>query len=188
MFPKACAVEKKFLQLAQHLKIDLQTCAQDVCRIERFIDRIDSLGVDRQMDGGCELDIVKQGKRSGRNVHFGDFYSPVTQQAAAIGKATAAFVSTRDPVRLEGLALTLHRLYPSVDIHVRVRSLRQQEKLVSKGITKAATGYIESTLVRGGMLLRDLGVPEVDIEEMVKAFRNDNYALVKEEYGISSLR
>jgi glutathione-regulated potassium-efflux system protein KefB len=144
--------------------------------------RIPYVGFDR------DIDLVKQGKRSGRNVHFGDFYSPVTQQAAAIGKATAAFVSTRDPVQLEGLALTLHRLYPSVDIHVRVRSLRQQEKLVSKGITKAATGYIESTLVRGGMLLRDLGVPEVDIEEMIKAFRNDNYALVKDEYGISSQR
>jgi hypothetical protein len=38
------------------------------------------------------------------------------------------------------------------------------------------------------MLLRDLGVPEVDIEEMIKAFRNDNYALVKDEYGISSQR
>ena len=141
--------------------------------------RIPYVGFDR------DIDLVKQGKRSGRNVHFGDFYSPVTQQAAAIGKATAAFVSTRDPLQLEGLALTLHRLYPSVDIHVRVRSLRQQEELVSKGITKAATGYIESTLVRGGMLLRDLGVPEVDIEEMIKAFRNDNYALVKDEYGIS---
>jgi hypothetical protein len=63
-----------------------------------------------------------------------------------------------------------------------VRSLGEQDKLVSKGIKKAATGYIESTLIRGSMLLKDLGVSEVDVNELVKAFRNDNYALVRAEY------
>jgi glutathione-regulated potassium-efflux system protein KefB len=128
-----------------------------------------------------DIDLVRQGKQAGRNVHFGDFYSPVTQQAAALGKATAVFVSTRDPVRLEGLALTLHRLYPSLNIHVRVRTLRQQDRLVEKGIKNAATGYIESTLIRGGLLLKDLGVPEADVDGLIKAFRKENYAMVKDE-------
>ena len=129
-----------------------------------------------------DIDLVRQGKQSGYDVHFGDMYSTVTQQAAGLGKASAAFVSTRDSERAEGLALTLHRLYPSLNVYVRVRSLGEQDKLVSKGIKKAATGYIESTLIRGSMLLKDLGVSEVDVNELVKAFRNDNYALVRAEY------
>ena len=129
-----------------------------------------------------DIDLVRQGKQSGYDVHFGDMYSTVTQQAAGLGKASAAFVSTRESERAEGLALTLHRLYPSLNVYVRVRSLGEQDKLVSKGIKKAATGYIESTLIRGSMLLKDLGVSEVDVNELVKAFRNDNYALVRAEY------
>jgi len=92
-------------------------------------------------------------------------------------------LSIRESERAEGLALTLQRLYPSLNIYVHVRSLREQDRLVSKGISKAATGYIESTLIRGAMLLKDLGVSEVDVSELVKAFKNDNYALVKGGYA-----
>jgi hypothetical protein len=74
-------------------------------------------------------------------------------------------------------------LYPSLNIYVRVRTLREQDKLVSKGINKAATGYIESTLIRGAVLLKDLGASEVDVNELVKAFQKDNYALVRAGYA-----
>jgi hypothetical protein len=59
----------------------------------------------------------------------------------------------------------------------------EQDKLVSRGIKKACTGYIESTLVRGAMLLKDLGVSEVEASELVKAFQKNNYALVRAGYA-----
>ena len=130
-----------------------------------------------------DIDLVRRGRQSGRNVHFGDMYSSVTQQAAGLGKAAAAFMSIHEPAQAEGLAVTLHRLYPPLNIYVRVRTLREQAKLVANGVKNARTGYIESTLVRGSMLLKDLGVSEVDVNELVKAFQNDNYALVKADYG-----
>ena len=130
-----------------------------------------------------DIDLVRQGKHSGYDVHFGNMYSTVTQQAAGLGKASAAFVSIQESERAEGLALTLRRLYPSLNLYVRVRSLREQDRLVLKGINKAATGYIESTLMRGAMLLKDLGMSEVDASELVKAFKNDNYALVRAGYA-----
>jgi glutathione-regulated potassium-efflux system protein KefB len=130
-----------------------------------------------------DIDLVRQGKQSGYNVHLGNMYSTVTQQAAGLGKASAAFVSTWESERAEGLALTLHRLYPSLNVYVRVRTLGEQDKLVSKGINKAATGYIESTLIRGAVLLKDLGASEVDVNELVKAFQKDNYALVRAGYA-----
>ena len=129
------------------------------------------------------FDLVRQGKQSGRNVHFGDMYNTVTQQVAKLEKAAAAFVTTTEAERTESLAVTLHRLYPHLNVYVRVRTLQEQDKLVSRGIQKAATGYIESTLIRGGMLLKDPGVSEVDVDELVNAFRNDNDALVKADYA-----
>jgi glutathione-regulated potassium-efflux system ancillary protein KefC len=131
-----------------------------------------------------DINFVRQGKQSGRSVHLGDMYSSVTQQAAKLEKAAAAYVTSAEPSRAEGLAVTLYRLYPHLNVYVRVNTLREQEKLVSRGIKKAGTGYIESTLVRGAMLLKDLGMSESDVNELVKAFQNDNYAMVRAEYAL----
>ena len=131
-----------------------------------------------------DINFVRQGKQSGRSVHLGDMYSSVTQQAAKLEKAAAAYVTSAEPSRAEGLAVTLHRLYPHLNVYVRVNTLWEQEKLVSRGIKKAGTGYIESTLVRGAMLLKDLGMSEFDVNELVKAFQNDNYAMVRAEYAL----
>lgn len=126
-----------------------------------------------------DINVVRQGKRSGRNVHFGDMYSTATQEAAGLAKAAAAYVTSRDMEHAKALAITLHRLYPHLDVYVRVRTLGEQDQLVDKGIKHAGTGYIESTLVRGGMLLKDLGVSEDDVGEMIKELQHNDYALVR---------
>jgi glutathione-regulated potassium-efflux system protein KefB len=126
-----------------------------------------------------DLQLVIRGKRSGRNVHFGDMYSPATQEAAGLGRAAAAYVTSRDLDHARALAITLHRLYPNLNVYVRVRTLEDQDALVAKGIKHAGTGYIESTLVRGGMLLKDLGVSEDAVSELVKELHQNDYALIR---------
>ena len=130
-----------------------------------------------------DINIVRQGEGSGRNVHFGDMYSAATQEAAALGKAAAAYVTSRDMDHAKALAVTLYRLYPDLDVYVRVRTLADQVELVAKGIKHAGTGYIESTLVRGSMLLKDLGLSEDDVDELVKDFQENDYALIRAAYA-----
>jgi hypothetical protein len=77
------------------------------------------------------------------------------------------------------LAVTLHHFYPQLAVYVRVRTLRDQDELAAKGITYAGTGYIESTLVRGAMLLKDLGVPEDDVNELVRELHKNDFALIR---------
>jgi hypothetical protein len=50
-------------------------------------------------------------------------YNSVTQEAAGLAKTAAAYVTLRDTERARPLAVTLHRLYPHLDIYVRVRTL-----------------------------------------------------------------
>jgi glutathione-regulated potassium-efflux system protein KefB len=126
-----------------------------------------------------DLQLVIRGKRSGRNVHFGDMYSPATQDAAGLGRAAAAYVTSRDMDHARALAITLHRLYPNLNVYVRVRTLEDQDALVAKGIKHAGTGYIESTLVRGGMLLKDLGMSEDAVSELVNELHQNDYALIR---------
>jgi len=126
---------------------------------------------------------VRAGKHSGRNVHFGDINSPVTQQAAGLGKADAVYVTLRDMEQAKSVAVTLKRLYPLLDVYVRVRTLKDQDELLAKGIKHAGTGYIESTLVRGSMLLKGIGIPEADVQELIKDFQQDDYTLIRSAYA-----
>jgi voltage-gated potassium channel Kch len=130
-----------------------------------------------------DMNVVREGKRSGRNVHLGDMYSTATQEAAGLAKANAAYVTSRDMEHAKDLAITLHRLYPHLDVYVRVRTLGEQDQLVDKGIKHAGTGYIESTLIRGGMLLKNLGVFEDDVGELIKELQHYDYALVRAGYA-----
>jgi glutathione-regulated potassium-efflux system protein KefB len=126
-----------------------------------------------------DIHVVRQGKQLGHDVHLGDMFSPEIRNIVGLGKAAAVFVTSGDTARAKALAITLHRLYPKLNIYVRVRTLAEQDELVSQGIKHAGTGYIESTLVRGEMLLEDLGVSRDDTGQLVEALRRDNYKLVR---------
>jgi hypothetical protein len=106
-----------------------------------------------------------------------------TQEAAGLGKAAAVYVTSRDMDHAKAMAITLHRLSPHLAIYVRVRRLPDQNELVAKGIRHAGTGYIESALVGGSMLLRDLGVSEDDVSELVNDFQQNDYALIRAAYA-----
>jgi len=129
-----------------------------------------------------DLAIVQRAKRAGHQVFLGNMYSPATQAAAGLGKATAVYVTSHDNQQAKALAVTLHQIYPQLDVYVRLRTLRDQDELVGKGIKHAATGYIESTLSRGGQMLKNLGVPESDVDAVVGALRKDNYSSVRAAY------
>jgi glutathione-regulated potassium-efflux system protein KefB len=130
-----------------------------------------------------DIDLVRQASGAGRTVYFGDMYNSTTHEAAGLGNAAAVYVTSRDMERAKALAVTLHRLYPELDVYVRVRTLADQDELVAKGIKHAGTGYIESTLVRGSMLLKDLGVSEDDVSEMVSDFQQNDYASIRGAYA-----
>jgi glutathione-regulated potassium-efflux system protein KefB len=130
-----------------------------------------------------DFNSFRHNKQAGHNVHFGDMYSPATQEAAGLGKAAAAFVTSVDNEVTKVLAVSLHSLYPLLNIYVRVRTTADQDELVAKGIKHASTGYIESTLVRGSTLLKNVGVSDDDVGELVKEFQQDNYALIRAAFA-----
>jgi glutathione-regulated potassium-efflux system protein KefB len=126
-----------------------------------------------------DIGVVRKGRQLGNKVYFGDMQDTTAQEAAGLSQAAAVYVTSRDVNRAKALAITLHQFYPQLDVYVRVRTLHDQDALAAKGIKHAGVVYIESTLLRGGMLLKGLGVPENDVSELVKAFQSDDYALVR---------
>lgn len=132
-----------------------------------------------------DINVVRKGRQLGNKVYFGDMQDTTAQEAAGLSRAAAVYVTSWDVSRAKALAITLHQFYPQLDVYVRVRTLHDQDELAAKGIKHAGTGYIESTLVRGGMLLKGLGVPENDVSELVRAFQSDDYALVRAGRAVS---
>jgi glutathione-regulated potassium-efflux system protein KefB len=130
-----------------------------------------------------DIDAVRRGQAAGRSVYFGDMTDPTVQRSTGLGRAAAVYVTSQDTGHAKALAVTLHRLYPDLAIYVRVQTLADQTELVEKGIRHAGTGYIESTLARGGLLLKDLGMPEEEVDELVEGFRQNDYALIRAAYA-----
>ena len=126
-----------------------------------------------------DIDVIRQSRRAGRPALLGDMSSQDTRDAVGLEKAAAVFITSRDTARAKALAVTLHRLYPKLNVYVRVRSIADQDELVARGVRHAGTGYIESTLARGAMLLKDLGLSPDDANELVEALRRDNYRLIR---------
>ncbi|MGD8206668.1 MAG: cation:proton antiporter [Thiohalocapsa sp.] len=126
-----------------------------------------------------DIDVIRQCRRAGRPALLGDMSSQDTRDAVGLEKAAAVFITSRDTARAKALAVTLHRLYPKLNVYVRVRSIADQDELVARGVRHAGTGYIESTLARGAMLLKDLGLSPDDANELVEALRRDNYRLIR---------
>jgi glutathione-regulated potassium-efflux system protein KefB len=127
---------------------------------------------------------VDRGKRAGRNVHLGDIYFRPVQEAAGLARAKAVFISPTDMNRLRGIALSMSRDYPSLEIYVRVETIEQQNELRAKGIMYAGTTFIESTLFRGRSLLMNMGVPEDRVTALVEGFRKDDYALIQRALSV----
>ncbi|MEJ2199004.1 MAG: cation:proton antiporter [Desulfuromonadales bacterium] len=126
-------------------------------------------------DSGMAL----KARSRGRNALPGDILSPVTQRTAGLSRAKAVFLSSRDPQRTKSLAVTLRQLYPTVDIYAMVPSIEDQTALRSRGIRHAGTDYIESTLLQGSRLLRNLGQPDDDIGSLVETLQKDDYAALR---------
>ena len=93
--------------------------------------------------------------------------------------AKASYISMRDAAAAKALAITLHRFHPQLNIYLRVPSLHDQDEMVAQGIKHATTSYIESTLLKGGQLLMDVGVSEADVAELTSSIRQNNYTILR---------
>jgi len=128
---------------------------------------------------------VNRCQRAGRCARLGDIRRGAVQQAAGLGRARVVFIATIDKNRVRAIALSLRTDYPQLQIFARTETLREAAYLRKRGIHNAGTMYIESTLFRGGQLLKVLGVPEEQAGELIEAMRRDDFSLLKKAFGVA---
>ncbi|MDN2482842.1 cation:proton antiporter domain-containing protein [Vibrio agarivorans] len=121
-----------------------------------------------------DYDSVQRAKALGLNAHFGDITLQSVRKKAGLNKANAAFVSLTHSESLRKVCLMLAH-YPQLDIYARTNSRADEFYLKDHGIEFVGATYIESTLLRGRQLLKNFGVPEDEVMELIDDVKSDMF-------------
>ncbi len=127
-----------------------------------------------------DLETVRIAKNAGLNVMFGDIRMDAVQHAASLGRARAVFLSTTDKKKLRSIAMTLRSIYPDLNIHAQVSTLKDAAELKVKGVRSASAIFVESTLSLGKEMVMEFGMPEEEADVLVNEMQAEDYALIRQ--------
>ncbi|GAL15624.1 glutathione-regulated potassium-efflux system protein KefB [Vibrio astriarenae] len=134
--------------------------------------QIPYIGVD------INYDSIKKAKELGLNAHFGDIMFPSIRRKVGLSEANAAFVSLTHSESLRKVCLMMNQ-YPQLDVYARTNSRADEFFLREHGVEFVGATYIESTLLRGRQLLKNFGLPEDEVMNLIDELKID---LFEEEY------
>ncbi|WP_394241380.1 cation:proton antiporter domain-containing protein [Vibrio astriarenae] len=134
--------------------------------------QIPYIGVD------INYDSIKKAKELGLNAHFGDIMFPSIRRKVGLSDANAAFVSLTHSESLRKVCLMMNQ-YPQLDVYARTNSRADEFFLREHGVEFVGATYIESTLLRGRQLLKNFGLPEDEVMNLIDELKSD---LFEEEY------
>jgi monovalent cation:proton antiporter-2 (CPA2) family protein len=125
-----------------------------------------------------DADRVAWGRSAGHRVHVGDLASSEVLAAAGVGRARLVILTMDDMLAADRALAAIRFLAPGLPIQVRVKSLAIGARLLATGATHVVAETAESSLQLGRAALLASGLPETEVEPMIAAFRQDDYALL----------
>ncbi|MDJ0912354.1 MAG: cation:proton antiporter [Desulfobacterales bacterium] len=125
------------------------------------------------------VDVVRAAKHAGLNVLFGDIRMEAVTRAANLERARAVFLTTTNKKTLRSISTFLQQIYVGLSIYTQVSTLKDAVELQEKGIQSAGAIYVESTLALGKEVIKEFGVPEDNVEELVKEMQANEYAMIR---------
>lgn len=104
-------------------------------------------------------DRVRDAKREGQRILFGDGSRRAILQAAAVAKCRAAVVAVGDPAGTRRIVARLRQLNPDMRIIVRAKRVDEIEELERLGANEVVPAEFEASIEMFVRLLTHLGVP-----------------------------
>ncbi len=126
---------------------------------------------------------VTDGRQHNAPVYYGDATRMEVLEAVGIKRARAAIVTFKNERMATQVVKALRKDYPYLPIIVRVNDLRQAKDIKEIGANVAVPEIFEGSLQIAGALLRELGVPEHEIQRVTTVFRKEDYSLKPDEEG-----
>jgi glutathione-regulated potassium-efflux system ancillary protein KefC len=123
-----------------------------------------------------DVSRVALGRREGRPVYFGSSTDPRVLAQAGVGRAAAIVVTLDSTSGVQKVVDTIRSLHPHVPVFVRARDLGERDRLIEAGVSEAIPETIQLSTSLGEAVLRRVGAPEEQVQAVVEALRQDNYA------------
>ena len=118
---------------------------------------------------------VRDEKRSGEPIMYGDATQPAVLESAGLATARVLVVSVPDPVGTRRVVEVARRMKPNVHIIARVRYVRELEQVRHLGANEVVPEEFEASMSIFSRVLEKYLVPSTDIERYVREARAEGY-------------
>jgi CPA2 family monovalent cation:H+ antiporter-2 len=116
--------------------------------------------------------VVRQEKRAGLNIMYGDASRPEVLNHAGLSLARNIVFTISDPEVLLAAVEMAHRLNPAVNIIARARRTTQVDSLKERGARFVITEEISGSVAISSEVLTLYSVPDAEVEETVGNIHN----------------
>ena len=123
---------------------------------------------------------VRELRREGEPVYFGDCSRPAVLEHAGIRSARAFVVAISDPASSRRAVTIARQLNPQVHILVRTRYVAEVEELRQLGADQIIPEEFETSVEIFSRVLREYNVPLNVVEDLIGRLRRDHYGVLRD--------
>jgi CPA2 family monovalent cation:H+ antiporter-2 len=124
-------------------------------------------------------DTVREEKKRGEPIHFGDGTSTEILHKLGIERARLLVVAISDPASTRKIVAVARKANPSIFIVVRTRYLAEVEDLSSLGADEVIPEEFETSVEIFSRVLHHYGIPKNIITDHIESIRNDSYKVLR---------
>lgn len=125
------------------------------------------------------LDIVKEEKKKGERIYYGDATFGAVLEHAGIKNARVLLIGISDTIAARKIVKTAKELNPNVCIIVKVRDLQEMKRLNALGADEIIPEEYETSVEIFVRLLEKYLIPQEDIEKLVNDMRANGYKMMR---------
>ncbi|MBY0291926.1 MAG: monovalent cation:proton antiporter-2 (CPA2) family protein [Alphaproteobacteria bacterium] len=118
---------------------------------------------------------VTEGREKGYPVFYGDARRHEILKAVGAESAKAVVITLNQMTPSVRAVMMLRRRFPDVPICVRIKDHKHQEKLIESGARLVVPETVEPTVQLAISVLRVMGVPSDEINQLIDTFRRQHW-------------
>ena len=148
-------------------------------RVGRVISKVLAAQDERHIIIDSDGINVREGRKNGKPVLFGDATKKDILNAVGLKRAKAVIITMNDKRISSKLASIISEEVPAIPIIARAWDTEHVKQLEKAGAKLAIAEAYELGLVMASSTLNMAGTEESELDRIMKTFRNDDYALLK---------
>jgi monovalent cation:H+ antiporter-2, CPA2 family len=129
-------------------------------------------------------DTVKEQKKLGEPIHFGDATHMMVLHHLNIHKAKAVAVLTNDPIASRRIVQIAREANPSVYLIVRTRYIQEMKLMHHLGADEVIPDEYGTSVEIFSRVLRQYQIPDEEINNFITQIRSDGYELLRNNENI----